>query len=85
MEINNPTYGFDTWAGFLAPAGTPANIVSKLNREIAAALATPAMKVQLASTGTETTVTSPAEFAAYLRRESEGYGKLVRKLELKPE
>jgi tripartite-type tricarboxylate transporter receptor subunit TctC len=84
-EAGYPAYGFDTWAGILAPAGTPADIVTKLNREIAAALATPAMKAQLASTGAEAKVTSPAEFAAYLRRESEAYGKLVRKLQLKPE
>ncbi len=43
------------------------------------------MQVQLAATGAEATVTSPAEFAAFVKRESETYGKLVRKLQLKPE
>jgi tripartite-type tricarboxylate transporter receptor subunit TctC len=85
VEAGYPAYALDTWAGFFAPAGTPAEIVNKFNREIAAALATPAMKVQLASTGAEATITSPAEFAAFLKRESETYGKLVRKLQLKPE
>jgi tripartite-type tricarboxylate transporter receptor subunit TctC len=85
VEAGYPAYALDTWAGFFAPAGTPAEIVNSLNREIAAALATPAMQAQLASTGAEATVTSPVEFTAFLRREYETYGKLVRKLQLKPE
>ena len=71
--------------GFFAPTGTPADIVNNLNREIAAALATPTLQKQVASTGAEAIVTSPAEFAAFVRRENEIYGKLVRKLQLKPE
>ena len=43
------------------------------------------MHTQLAATGAEATVTSPAEFAAFVRRESETYGKLACKLQLKPE
>jgi tripartite-type tricarboxylate transporter receptor subunit TctC len=84
-EAGYPAYALDTWAGFFAPAGTPAEMVNKLNREIAAALATPSMQAQLVATGAEAALTSPAEFAAFVRRESETYGKLVRKLQLKPE
>jgi len=84
-EAGYPTYALDAWGGFFAPAGTPAEIVKALNREIAAALATPALQKQLSATGAETIVTSPAEFAAFVRRENETYGKLVRKLQLKPE
>ena len=84
-ETGYPGYSLDAWGGFFAPAGTPAEIVSKLNREIAAALATPALQKQLAATGAEVIVTSPAEFNAFVRRENETYGKLVRKLQLKPE
>jgi tripartite-type tricarboxylate transporter receptor subunit TctC len=84
-ESGYPAYELDTWAGFFAPAGTPTEIVNQFNREIAAALAAPTMQAQLAATGAEATVTSPAEFAAFVRRESETYSKLVRKLQLKPE
>ena len=84
-ESGYPTYVLDTWAGFFAPAGTPAEVVNKLNREIAAALTTPAMRTQLSETGAEATVTTPAEFAALLQKEWEAYGMLVRKLHLKPE
>jgi tripartite-type tricarboxylate transporter receptor subunit TctC len=84
-EAGYPGYSLDAWGGFFAPAGTPAATVDRLNREIAAALATPALQKQLSATGAEAIVTSPAEFAAFVGRENEIYGKLVRKLQLKPE
>jgi tripartite-type tricarboxylate transporter receptor subunit TctC len=85
VESGYPAYILDTWTGFFASAGTSAAMIDKLNREIAAALATPAVQVHLAATGAEAAVTSPAEFAAFVRREWETYGKLVRKLRLTAE
>jgi len=85
LESGYPAYKLDTWTGFFAPAGTPAGLIDKLNREIAAALATPAVQAQFAATGAEAAVTSPAEFAAFVRQEWEIYGRLVRKLRLTPE
>jgi len=85
VESGYPAYKLDTWTGFFAPAGTPAGLIDKLNREIAAALATPAVQAQFAATGAEAAVTSPAEFAAFVRQEWEIYGRLVRKLRLAPE
>lgn len=84
-ESGYPAFVLDTWTGFFAPAGTPAGLIDKLNREIAAALAMPAVQVHLAATGAEAAVTSPAEFAAFVRQEWETYGKLVRKLRLTAE
>ena len=84
-ESGYVTYRLDTWTGFFAPAGTPAGLIDKLNREIAAALATPAVQAHFAATGAEAAVTSPAEFEAFVRQEWETYGKLVRKLRLTPE
>jgi len=85
VESGYPAYKLDTWTGFFAPAGTPAGLIDKLNREIAAALATPAVQAQFAATGAEAAVTSPAEFAAFVRQEWEIYSRLVRKLRLAPE
>jgi len=85
VESGYPAYKLDTWTGFFAPAGTPAGLIDKLNREISAALATPAVQAQFAATGAEAAVTSPAEFAAFVRQEWEIYGRLVRKLRLTPE
>ena len=85
LESGYPAYTLDTWTGFFVPARTPAGVVARLNREIAAALATPAVQAQLAATGAQAAVTSPAEFAAFVRQEWKTYGELVRKLQLKPE
>jgi len=85
VESGYPTYELDTWTGFFAPAGTSAELIDKLNREIAAALATPAVQAQFAATGAEAAVTSPAAFAAFVRQEWETYRKQVRKLHLSPE
>jgi len=85
VESGYPTYALDTWAGFFAPARTSAELIDKLNREVAAALASPAVQRHLAATGAEGAVTSPAEFAAFVRQEWETYGNLVRKLRLTAE
>ena len=85
VESGYPTYALDTWTGFFAPASTSTEVVAKLSREIAAALATPAVQAQLAATGAQVAVTSPAAFATFVREEWETYGKLVRKLKLTPE
>jgi tripartite-type tricarboxylate transporter receptor subunit TctC len=58
------TRGF--WSGLLAPAGTPAPIVNRLNAEVNAILATSDMKVSLAKLGFEPKLGSPQEFAAML-------------------
>jgi tripartite-type tricarboxylate transporter receptor subunit TctC len=84
-EAGFPAFLLETWAGFLAPAGTPEPVVATLNRELAAALATPAMREQFVITGAEAAVTTPAEFALFIRHEWTAYGKLVAKLQLKPE
>ena len=84
-EAGYPAFLLETWTGFFAPAGTPDSIVAALNREIAAALAVPAMRRQLASTGAQAAVTTPAEFGLLVRHEWATYGPLVAKLGLKPE
>ena len=63
------TRGF--WSGLLAPAGTPAGIVNRLNAEINASLATPEMKASLANLGFEPKIGSPQDFAALLADEIE--------------
>ncbi len=78
-----PDYVLEAWAGFFAPAGTSAAVVAKLNREISAALATPALQELLTSTGAQAVSTSPEEFAAFVVQEWITYGKLVRELKLK--
>lgn len=72
--------GFDAgaWFGVLAPAGTPATIISQLHKAIADALRTPAVRSRLSGNGAEVIASSPAEFRSYIREESERYGRLLR-------
>lgn len=84
-ESGYPSYVVDAWTGFFAPASTPGDLVDRLNREIAAALATPAVQKHLADTGAQSAAGSPTQFAAFVRQEWARYGKLVRELGLKAE
>jgi len=85
--IAEPLPGYDavSWAGIGAPAGTPAEIIDKLNRETDAALADPKLKAQLADFGAIVMTGSPADFAKFIASEIEKWGKVVRFANLKPE
>jgi len=62
-------YETSSWYGILAPAGTPAAIVSKLNAEINKALQNPEIRAKLAFEGAEPIGNSPEFFAAHIRNE----------------
>lgn len=57
------------WIGFWAPAGTPPDIVNRLNREISAGLATSQTQAAMKKLGFEPRIGSPQEFAAFIRNE----------------
>jgi tripartite-type tricarboxylate transporter receptor subunit TctC len=61
------------WTGFWAPAGTPTNIVSKLNSEINAGLATPEMKAAMKKLDFEPKVGSPEDFAKFILDEMDAW------------
>jgi tripartite-type tricarboxylate transporter receptor subunit TctC len=66
-----PGYEADAWNGVGAPANTPAEIIKKLNKEINAALAEPAMQVRLAELGSEPLSMMPSEFGKFIAAEIE--------------
>ena len=66
------------WYGFLAPRGTPKDIIDRLNREIVKALAAPQAVAALHKTGTEPKSSTPEEFAQYIKREYDTWGKVVK-------
>lgn len=63
--------GFDvsSWAGVVAPAGTPRPIVDRLQRELVAVLKNPTVRERLASEGAEPVGNTPAEFGAFIKVE----------------
>jgi tripartite-type tricarboxylate transporter receptor subunit TctC len=77
-EAGLPGFDISTWWGFLAPAGTPKEIVAKWNAEVIRILNTPEMKAFFAQQGAEPSPTSPEEFAALIRREIPKYAKIVK-------
>ena len=72
-----PGYEATSVYGIGAPRGTPPEIVERLNREINAGLADPAIRKRLAELGSSAFATSPAEFAKFFADETERLGKVV--------
>lgn len=79
--------GFDmpSWYGFWAPAGTPPDIVSRINAEIRTAMQAPAVAAKLSSMFFQPVASTPAEFAAFIRREVDMYKELVASAKIKLE
>ena len=77
-EAALPGFEANTWHGVVVPAGTPASIVAKLNREIVAILHLPEIVERLSSQGAEPVGSTPEEFAAYIRSETTKWAKVVR-------
>jgi tripartite-type tricarboxylate transporter receptor subunit TctC len=80
-----PGYEASQWYGISAPKNTPADIVGRLNREINAGIADPAMKARFAAIGGEPLPGSPAEFGRLIAAETEKWSKVVRAAGIKPE
>ena len=72
--------GFESvsWGGVMAPGGTPAFVVNKLNAEIVRILRLPEIQERLQALGAEVVGGSPAEFSAYLEAEIAKWGKVAR-------
>jgi len=66
------------WFGAVAPAGTPREVIQRLNAEIRAALANPEVRERALTAGAEPHATTPEEFAAYIREETKKWGEVVR-------
>jgi tripartite-type tricarboxylate transporter receptor subunit TctC len=79
--------GFDVtnWYGFMAPRGTPREIVDKLNVDINKAMKEPDVRARLEQVGTQLRETRPDEFEAFMRAEVAKYAKLVKDANLRVE
>ena len=75
-------YEAGLWYGFVGPANMPADIVQRLNTEIAAVLAMPDTREKLASQGLDTKSTTPDEFARLLVADVARWAKIVQQLGL---
>jgi len=77
--------GFDatTWNGFMAPAGTPSEVVQRLNKAIGQILDTPEVKQKLLVAGAETAGGSPEQFAALLKNETAAWAAVIERSGIK--
>ena len=84
-ESGFPGYEALNWYGYLAPAKTPKEIIERLSRDIAKALADPKVVAALNKTGVEPLAMRPEEFGRYVQREYDSWGKVVREAGIKPQ
>ena len=66
------------WYGILAPAGTPANLIGRLNAEIVKAINSPDLKKRFMEGGVEPLTSTPEEFARFIAAETPRYAKIVK-------
>jgi tripartite-type tricarboxylate transporter receptor subunit TctC len=78
-------YAVESWFGLLAPAGTPPEIVARLNTETNTAMRAPDMKERLAAEGADPMPGTAAEFAALLKAEIAQWAKVVKQAGITPE
>jgi len=71
-------FDYNLWVGVFAPAGTPADLVEKINRDVLGALATPEMKDRLAALGADAMPMAPPEFRKFVQEEIGESGKVIR-------
>ena len=80
-----PGYEASAWYGIVAPKGTPADIIDRLNREANAILAEPAAKTRLAELGASLLPGTPADFGRLLADETDKWRKVIRFAGIKAE
>jgi tripartite-type tricarboxylate transporter receptor subunit TctC len=77
-ESGFPGFSAENWYGVYAPAGTPREIVMKLNTEIVKALNLPDVKERFASQGAELIGNTPEQHAAFLKMEMDKWEKIAK-------
>jgi tripartite-type tricarboxylate transporter receptor subunit TctC len=78
QEAGVPGYDASVWLALLAPAGTPPEVVRRLNTEIAKLMAQPDTRKTLLDAGVEPTPSTPEEMSAYMAQEMARWGKVVK-------
>ena len=84
-EVAGIDYDAAAWIGYAAPPGTPREVLARISTEMQKALATQELKDRLISLGLDARSSTPEEMAAFLRREQERYGKIIRDANIKVE
>lgn len=78
-----PGYEVTQWYGILVPAGVPKDIIDRLNKEIARAIANPKIAGMFVKLGTQPVSTSPDEFSSFIKSEQAKYAKVIKEAGIK--
>jgi tripartite-type tricarboxylate transporter receptor subunit TctC len=84
-EAGVPGYEAGNWIGIVAPAGTPPDIVAKLNREISALQDQPEVQKQFANEGADIVKMTPDAFGDFMRNELAKWGRVIKTANIKAE
>jgi tripartite-type tricarboxylate transporter receptor subunit TctC len=80
-----PGYETTTWHGWLAPGGTPATIIAKINADLARAAKSPEVMSRLAPDGSEPVANSPEQFRQFIVTDIARWRKVIQESGIKPE
>jgi tripartite-type tricarboxylate transporter receptor subunit TctC len=80
-----PGYDAAAWIGYVAPAGTPREVLQRLASEMQKALATDELKSRLVSLGLDARSSTPEEMGAFMRKEQERYASIIKSQNIKVE
>jgi tripartite-type tricarboxylate transporter receptor subunit TctC len=84
-EAGVPGYEAVQWYGMVAPANTPREVITRLNREMVTILQAPDVKEKFAADGAEAAASTPEEFGRYIRSETEKWQKVAKSAGIAPE
>lgn len=85
IESGFPGLEIVNWYGVLAPAGTPSEVVARLHRDVTRTVRTPEVRDRLIAAGLEIVESTPAEYAAYRKRDLEMWAKMIRETGIRME
>ena len=80
-----PGYEANGWYGIVAPKGTPADVIGKLNKEANAALSDPDMRKRLVDLGCNVFAGSPADFGKFIDDDTQKWGKVIKFANIRPD
>lgn len=82
-ESGVPGYDVSVWQSIVVPAGTPRDIVNRLNAELTRIMKLPETRERLTAAGIEPATSTPEELAAFMRSETAKWGQVIRDIGLK--
>jgi tripartite-type tricarboxylate transporter receptor subunit TctC len=82
-ELGFPGFDVSLWMGLLMPAGTPADVIDRMSREVEHALADPALRKKIEEQGAEPAYTPPAVFSKFVVDETKRFDELVKEVGLR--